>query len=752
MAKEDSKLFFLWTIKILILASFFAPLIVGGSFYFPYIVPKTVFFQITVELALFFYTLFIVTDRNYLPKWDMLAKSVIAFFGIYAIAGILGANPERSFFGTYERMLGVLNVAHFVALFFVARAVFVSNKDWLLAFRAFLLASVSVGLYGFGQWLGLSFLYHAGAGRIDATIGNPAFVAGYFIFAAFFAVFALIKDSNRWFKYFYIFALVLSIWAVYASATRGGILGLAAAAVIIIAAYFLRKEKKFVFKKEFLLTGAIIAAIIFGAAFLAGGKGNFLSPLGRFSGIMESATTQTRLLAAKSSWEGFLARPILGWGPQNYNLVFDKYYNPKIYPAENWFDHAHSIIFDTLVATGAVGSAVYLFFLGVIVFYCWRFIRLGRENYWPGVFAVALMAAYFTQNVFVFDSLVTYLPFFLFIAFIGATFSANSGETVTVKNAKKLMVGGELPIPTIVILFVVFGLSGYWMSVRPALGAYFAVQALMTNPEQTDAVIDYFKKSLSYGTPAKNAEIAGRIADLAIQLLGSDKIDQQKKKEFFDFANQETMKAVEENPLDFRDYLYRASFLSQSSSFSGVNDNSFLKEADKVLSDAEKLAPRKQLLYVEWGGVKMRLGDRDGAIDKFKTAVELNPDVNDLRWRLASAYTRAGKISEGEAEAEEARRAFSENNPQAKINGRAELDLAFAFRESGSENKEFKIMRNILAGKDSITDSYVFIKLAEEFARKGEKENAAAAARRVMEIDPSLKEESERFIQQLEAR
>ena len=252
MAKEDSKLFFLWTIKILILASFFAPLIVGGSFYFPYIVPKTVFFQITVELALFFYTLFIVTDRNYLPKWDMLAKSVIAFFGIYAIAGILGANPERSFFGTYERMLGVLNVAHFVALFFVARAVFVSNKDWLLAFRAFLLASVSVGLYGFGQWLGLSFLYHAGAGRIDATIGNPAFVAGYFIFAAFFAVFALIKDSNQRFKYFYIFALVLSVWAAYASATRGGILGLAAAAVIIIAAYFLRKEKKFVFKKEFL--------------------------------------------------------------------------------------------------------------------------------------------------------------------------------------------------------------------------------------------------------------------------------------------------------------------------------------------------------------------------------------------------------------------------------------------------------------------------------------------------------------------
>lgn len=751
------KSFFVWIIKSLIFVSFFAPLIVGGSFYFPYIVPKTVFFQIVAELALFFYVLLIIVDGNYAPKWDLLAKSTLAFFGVYAIAGILGANPERSFFGSYERMLGVINVAHFIALFFVARAVFISLKDWVWLFRAFLFTSVSVGLYGLGQWLDLGFLYHAGAGRIDATIGNPAFVAGYFIFAAFFSIFSLLKDSSRGFKYFYIFSLVLSIWAVYASATRGGLLGLAAATVIIVIAYFLQKEKKFVFRKEFLLTGVVIALFIFGLAFLTGGKSAFFSPIERLMGIsLKDTTTNTRVLAAKSSWEGFLEHPILGWGPQNYNLVFDKYYNPKIYPAENWFDHAHSIIFDTLVATGAVGFLIYLFFLGAIVFYCFRFIRSDGKNYWLGVFGIALIAAYFVQNVFVFDSLVTYLSFFIFIAFVGATFSVNTGEIAgaakNTKGARKSVAGGELPIPTIVMLSAVFALGGYWMSVRPALGAYYAVQALMVNPDQTDTVIDYFKKSFDYGTPTKNAEIAGRVADSAIQLFGNDKIDQQKKKEFFDFASEKASKAVEENPLDFRDRLYWSSFLNQGSAFFGGNDNALLKEADKVLADSEKLAPKKQLLYLEWGRVKSKLGDQNGAVEKFKMAVDLNPDVEETRWRLASAYVRAGKIAEGEAEAAEARRILAENNPQAKINAASELDLALAFKEKGSEDKEFEIMRNILANKESSTDSYVFIKLAEEFARKGEKDNATAAARRVAEVNPSLQADTDKFIGQLGGR
>lgn len=755
MNNQNISIFYLWAAKFFIFLSVFSPLIVHGDFYFPYIVPKTIFFQLMATAALFFYVLLAISDKSYLPKWDLIAKSVLAFFGVYALAGILGANMERSFFGTYERMLGVVNVAHFVGLFFVARAVFVSVKDWLWLFRIFLFSSVLVGLYGLGQWLNLSFLYHPGAGRIDATIGNAAFVAGYFIFSAFFAIFALLKDENQGFKYFYVFSLVLSVWAAYASATRGGILGLIVATIIVIIAYFFqKKENKFAFKKEYLIAGAAAILIVFGLAFLTGGRSAFFMPVSRLLAISATdATSNTRILAAKSSWEGFLEHPILGWGPQNYNLVFDKYYNPKIYPTENWFDHAHSIIFDTLVATGAIGFIIYFLFLGVAALYCWRFARLNGKNYWLGIFGIALLSAYFTQNVFVFDSLVTYLSFFLFLAFIGVIFAVdNSVVPAEKKDAKKQVVNSP-PLPAILILLITFSIGGYWFSVRPALGAYFAVEALKTNPNDIDAVIGNFKRSLSYGNASKNAEIRGRIADYSTQLLSDEKISLDKRKSVLEFAVQEVTKSAEENRLDFRNYLYLASFLQQSSSFlSNDGGNTLLQEADKVLEDAYKLAPQKQLLYLEWSRIKSKLGDNHGAVDKLKIAVGLNPDVEDPHWRLASTYIRAGEIEKGEEEAKQARRVLSEKNPQAKINARMELDVASALKEKGFEDKAFEIFKNILVNKDFINDDFVLIKVAEEFARKGDKESAIAAANRVAEVNPSLKEESDKFIKTVEQK
>ena len=37
---------------------------------------------------------------------------------------------------------------------------------------------------------------------------------------------------------------------------------------------------------------------------------------------VESTTAQTRLITWKSSWQGFLERPMFGWGSENFYQVF----------------------------------------------------------------------------------------------------------------------------------------------------------------------------------------------------------------------------------------------------------------------------------------------------------------------------------------------------------------------------------------------------------------------------------------------
>ena len=147
------------------------------------------------------------------------------------------------------------------------------------------------------------------------------------------------------------------------------------------------------------------------------------------------------------------------------------------------------------------------------------------------------------KNVFVFDSLVTYLPFFLFLAFIGVMFAVDSSVVPAEKRDAKKQTVSNPPLPAVLILLAIFSVGGYWFSIRPALGAYFAVEALKTNPNDIDAVTGYFKRSLSYGNASKNAEIRGRIADYSTQLLGDEKISLDKRKSVLEFAVQEVTKA-----------------------------------------------------------------------------------------------------------------------------------------------------------------------------------------------------------------
>ncbi len=228
MNREEAKLFYIGAVRVCVLAALFSPLVLLSEFYFPYIVPKTIFFQFLVEGALFFWILLAALDRKYAPRFDLLSKAVLGFFAAYALAAALGANPARSFLGTYERMLSVVNLAHFVALFFIARAVFVERKDWLLLFRTFICASMLVSLYGLGQKLGFSSFYHAGIDRIDSTIGNAAFVGGYLIFAVFFALALLVREARSPWRWLYLCSIALNLVIIYFTGTRGAALGLAA--------------------------------------------------------------------------------------------------------------------------------------------------------------------------------------------------------------------------------------------------------------------------------------------------------------------------------------------------------------------------------------------------------------------------------------------------------------------------------------------------------------------------------------------
>ncbi len=684
-------------IKGLIFASFFAPILIVNYFFFPFIVPKAIFFQVLIEVALFFYILLVISNKSYLPKMDILAKSVLLFFGVYLIAGIFGENVFRSFFGTFERMLGVFNLAHFVVLFFILRAVFTNKKDWIKLFRVFLFAGVIVGLYGFGQKLGISSLYNEGTNRIDSTIGNAAFFAAYMIFNTFFAMALMFIDrGSKFFNYFYKFSFIIGILGIYLSETRGAILGAFFAFLFLAGAWLLHNRKNIKFSNIKSNKGLAwifgFFAIIIILFFV--NKDILLDPLKRIGSIsLNDTTTKTRILAAGVSWNGFLERPLLGWGPENYNLVFDKYYDPGLYPAEEWFDHAHNIIFDNLISAGAFGLLSYLFLLGVVIYLLFCYGKLEEENFIVSRIFMALILAYFLQNLFVFDALATYLPFFILLAFVGFL---STGEKSTYTGNKSGINPASFGVLLITLIAVV-----YFFNIKPAMAAHYITNAIITSPNYSDDALKNFKKAFDFALQGK-PEISSRMMDYAINLSRNENISGDAKTRFAKKTIERAREAISEEPKNFRYY----SYFTNAAFIDGENKE-LLKEIDAALDKITPLAKNKPTLHLQKYRVKALLGKNEEALSELKQAMDLyyDPDISIV---LASSYR---KIGDTKASIELLEKIFERGG----IDLKKQITIAVELASMGENDKAITIIKKIMENNpDFKSDGPLFIKEIEK--------------------------------------
>ena len=131
-----------------------------------------------------------------------------------------------------------------------------------------------------------------------------------------------------------------------------------------------------------------------------------------------------------SAWRGFLDRPLLGWGPENFSAVFDKYFDPRHFvpgeQSQTWFDRAHSVFFDYLATTGIVGLLSYL---GMFAVFFWQFFKRARLRERSSAGALdtrrvvqngllfALPVAYLVQGAALFDVLPIFINLMLLFGF-----------------------------------------------------------------------------------------------------------------------------------------------------------------------------------------------------------------------------------------------------------------------------------------------------------------------------------------------
>jgi O-antigen ligase len=440
--------------------------VVMDSIFFPFIGGKDYFFRFATELALAAFVLWWAFEARAGEVKQLLKEAykkpiviaVTAFVVAFLLACAFAVDAHAAFWSNYERGEGGFQMAHYYIFFMLLVTLFREEFEWKNIFRWSLIASGLMIGYGLlGNFMANGFIGpYAGAGaqssnwwhilidgRFQGSLGNPAYVAPYLMFAAFYAVYLWLSAKREGkgtalATWGYSILLVIFLFFFVLTQTRGAFLGLGAGVIALLAYFAFTGSAKM---RKWAAAVALVL-ILLGIGAYAERNSTFVQnlPEGRLLQIsLSDSSAQTRLWVWGEAWKGFLERPILGWGPENFTAVFDKFFNPSFYTpnqnAETWFDRAHSIFFDYLSETGIIGLLAYLSIFFLIF---WEFFRRKQLHARSGEHStavtiikgmiLAMPIAYLIQGVAIFDVFPMYINLFLFFAFATYYFSVHNHD------------------------------------------------------------------------------------------------------------------------------------------------------------------------------------------------------------------------------------------------------------------------------------------------------------------------------------
>ena len=160
------------------------PLVVTTATLFPFIVGKAVYSRTIIEVVVGLWL--VLAHRN--PAYRPARTWILVAFGVWLavgfLAGFAGVSLTVSLWSTYERMQGMVDLAHWFAFTAVVISVFRSSLSWRVLLSFNLAVSMAMAVLGIGQHFDLDFItssfsFIGPTVRVESTLGNATYVGAY---------------------------------------------------------------------------------------------------------------------------------------------------------------------------------------------------------------------------------------------------------------------------------------------------------------------------------------------------------------------------------------------------------------------------------------------------------------------------------------------------------------------------------------------------------------------------------------------
>ena len=640
------------TTKVVIALVLLTPLIVMAPplphTFFPFIVGKAIYTHTLIEIALAMWVLLALRCPAYRPVRSWLLPIFAVYVAVVLLASLSGVSPQRSLWSTYERMQGFVDLAHWFVFIVVISSVYRSWVDWRALLNFNLGISIVMALLGLGQRYDILVSdYLATTERVDITLGNPTYVGAYMLvnilIALGFLGHSLMRAAPKavqraparrrrrrrarrapaeeefpWevlLRTFWITAIVLDGLILYMSGTRGAVVGLAGGMIAFAVGYLIwGRDRRIKLAALFLIgsvvgLGLVFVAVRSTAAFDRLARSSvMLSRLAKIS--LDDESVAGRVNSAVVGLQGFAARPVLGWGPENFTIAYDRYVTSDIVAQEVIsFDQAHNKLIEELTTKGILG---FLGYVTVWTYMLWVIARRVREQDSQAqlftMFAGAALAAYFSQNLFLFDTPGTVPQFYLLFGFVvylditapEAAISAQvprdaaRPESIPASSGRLRVLQSDwalalafVAVPMLAVLAV------YYFNVRAYNGATTILKTIQTQTSWYDR-LEYFEGSIDSAPPLANYP---RIVMFNQLTRNWSDLDEGQAAAALETAAREGDRGIEKEPQEWRLYLALAGLYHRASS-SGPSylpqpKEFYVSKSRDLIQEAERLAPER---------------------------------------------------------------------------------------------------------------------------------------------------------------
>jgi O-antigen ligase len=426
------------------------PLVFWEPLYFFYDSTKSYFILAVSQVTLLLFVWLIHKQPEWRPQLTGIGKALLAFVVILLFTSLIGIDPSFSFWGGVDRITGGMMWLHLLAIFFVASSVFRSKRDWQRLFLVSTMIGLMLAAFHLLSLAGVELLFEARGG---STIGNSSYFGTYLLFQIGFALYLSLEGAAckmRVYGQVAFTVLAITLFLTSAQAAIGAVFVGAG----LLFPLMLLKNGKTESKKRI---GAALMAMFGTAAFIVT---ILLFQEGSAINLMFiSLTGESRFALWNMAWQGFMERPILGWGLESFQFVslefYDSCFGSQVCGFDIWYDRAHSKMLDVLIEAGIVGLISYAVIFIVAIRAVWKRFETGPI---PAI-VIALLAAYTAQNLVGLDLAQTLLFWILLLAFI---------SSITTPDADKQH--RYIPMALPLIITIIFPLTFFYFVIQPIRG------------------------------------------------------------------------------------------------------------------------------------------------------------------------------------------------------------------------------------------------------------------------------------------